>query len=106
MLQNNKGLMLMETRVRAARSSDNGAGRNVAPQPEPAGFGLPTCWSAALRELRCSCFPPRGRLAYTCSMAVDFGRLLLRICSVVNWPPQTLQRQPGDAACAITGTDC
>ncbi len=34
-------------------------------------------------------------------MAADFTRLLSRICSVVNSPPQTLQRQPGDAACAI-----
>jgi len=39
-------------------------------------------------------------------MAEDFARLLSRICSVVNSPPQTLQRQPGDAACAISGTDC
>jgi hypothetical protein len=33
-------------------------------------------------------------------------RLLSRICSVVNSCPQTLQRQPGDAAGAIPGTDC
>ena len=46
------------------------------------------------------------RLAYACSTAVDFARLLSRICSVVNSPPQTLQRQPGDAACAISGADC
>jgi len=39
-------------------------------------------------------------------MAVDFARLPSRICSVVNLPPQTLQRQPGDAACAMTGIDC
>jgi len=44
--------------------------------------------------------------AYACSTAADFVRLLSRICSVVNSPPQTLQRQLGDAACAITGTDC
>ena len=37
---------------------------------------------------------------------MDFARLLSRICSVVNPPPQTLQRQPGDAACAIPGTGC
>ena len=36
-------------------------------------------------------------LAYACSMAADFVRLLLRICSAVNSPPQTPQRQPGDA---------
>ena len=28
--------------------------------------------------------------------AADFARLLSRICSVVNSPPQTLQRQPGE----------
>ena len=44
--------------------------------------------------------------AYACSMAVDFARLLSRICSVVNPPPQTLQRQLGGAACAITGAGC
>ena len=33
-------------------------------------------------------------------------RLLSRICSVVNVCPQTLQRHPGDAACAIPGTGC
>jgi hypothetical protein len=43
---------------------------------------------------------------YACSMAGDFARLLSRICSVVNSPPQTLQRQPGDAARAITDTPC
>jgi len=35
---------------------------------------------------------------YTWPMAADFARLSSRICSVVNSPPQTLQRQPGDAA--------
>jgi len=82
----------METRARVARSCDNGAERNVAPQPVPGELGLPTiqpvnrsarevrlpregfavcecgrsqtlCWSATLRELRCSCFPPRGRVS-------------------------------------------
>jgi len=47
-----------------------------------------------------------NRLAYTCPRAVDFARLLSRICSVVNPPPQTLHRQPGDAAWAIPGTGC
>jgi len=48
----------------------------------------------------------KSSLAYTCSVALDFTRLLSRICSVVNSPPQTLQRQPGDAASGITGTPC
>jgi len=39
-------------------------------------------------------------------MAGDFARLLSRICSVVNMPPQTLQRQPGDAARVIPRTPC
>jgi hypothetical protein len=43
---------------------------------------------------------------YSCSIGLLFVRWLARICSVVNTPPQTLQRQPGDAACAITDTDC
>ena len=52
-------------------------------------------------------WPHRTTLfAYTYSIALDFARLLSRICSVVNTPPQTLQRQPGNAACAITDTDC
>ncbi len=37
--------------------------------------------------------------------AADFARLQSRICSVVNSPPQTLQRQPGDAARAINGAE-
>src|SRR5579863_505499 len=32
--------------------------------------------------------------------------LRARICAVVNSPPQTLQRQPGDAVCGITGKPC
>jgi hypothetical protein len=44
--------------------------------------------------------------AYVCSTAEDFARLLSRICSVVNSPPQTLQRQLGDAACEICGVGC
>ena len=40
----------------------------------------------------------KDRPAYACSMIVDFARLLARICSTVNSPPQTLQRQPADAA--------
>ncbi len=39
-------------------------------------------------------------------MAADFARLLSRICSVVNSPPHTLQRQPADEVCAIPGTPC
>jgi hypothetical protein len=44
--------------------------------------------------------------AYACSTPADFVRLLSRICSVVNSPPQTLQRQLGDAACAISCIGC
>jgi len=51
------------------------------------------------------CFLTVGR-DYACLMDVDFARLLFRICSVVNPPPQTLQRQLGGAACAITGAGC
>lgn len=39
-------------------------------------------------------------------IAVDFARLLSRICTVVNSPPQTLQRQPGEVACGAAGIDC
>jgi hypothetical protein len=44
--------------------------------------------------------------AYTRSTLVDFARLLARICSTENCPPQTLQRQPGDVAGATIGTGC
>jgi len=37
---------------------------------------------------------------------MDLARVLSRICSVVNPPPHTLHRQPGDAACAIPGRVC
>ena len=46
------------------------------------------------------------RLAYACSMVVDFARLRSRICCAVNSPPQTLQRQPGDAAGATIDPGC
>ena len=46
------------------------------------------------------------RPAYTRSTLVNFARLLARICSTVNCPPQTLQRQPGDAAGATIGPGC
>lgn len=52
------------------------------------------------------CWPLTDRLAYTCSMMADFARLLARICSTVNSPPQTLQRQPGDAAGATIDPGC
>jgi len=39
------------------------------------------------------------------SGVVVFARLLSRICSVANSPPQTLHRQPGDTTCAITCID-
>lgn len=58
-----------------------------------------------MRENSRVCFLMVER-AYACSTAADFVRLLSRICSVVNSSPQTLQRQPGEAACAITGGDC
>jgi hypothetical protein len=38
---------------------------------------------------------------YAGSTAMDFERLLSRTCSVVNSPPQTLQRQPGEEIPAI-----
>ena len=37
------------------------------------------------------------------SMTGNFARLLLRICSVVNSRPQTLQRQTGEAGTAMPG---
>lgn len=45
-------------------------------------------------------------VAYACSMVVDFARLLARICSTVNSPPQTLQRQFGGAAGAMIDHGC
>lgn len=56
------------------------------------------------------CNPKDGgradKLSYTGSIAMDFSRLLSRICSAVNSPPQTLQRQPRDAACITSGFGC
>lgn len=39
-------------------------------------------------------------------MAIDFARLLWRICSTVNPRPQTLHRQLGEGSAAIPGTCC
>jgi hypothetical protein len=43
---------------------------------------------------------------FVCDLVWDLARWLTRICSVVNTRPHTLQRQPGDMACALPGTDC
>lgn len=42
-----------------------------------------------------------ARPVYAGSTAMDFDRLLSRTCSVVNSPPHTLQRQPGEEKAAI-----
>ncbi len=58
-----------------------------------------------MHRIHSICWPLTDEFVYACSMAVDFARLLSRISAVVNSSPQTLQRHPGEAACATTGAD-
>lgn len=48
----------------------------------------------------------RVSVGYVRSGVVDRARLPSRICSVVNSPPQTLHRQPGEAKYRLPGAAC